>query len=406
MVRYDKVIINKLLDSYESSLLYTGENERTINISVRFTKAFIPEYYDESSEVFQLIEAQMRQLEDEGIISIIWKDNKKDHIISKVSLNIENIDNAYKYVKRIQKAELICRNIEMLTKYRKHAASDASEVCLKFIDYLSDRLKNNKTVKEFIKIDNLEESLELLSMVHAVEHNKDALYVREFSIKHFKDSKRFEQLVGKIHNIFVRFDISYKSKDMTEWLAEHNIYQTPNFVYLKGNIKIYIEDKVVDLSPFSQGVGISGEDIGKIQISEDENIKKVITIENLTTYFRWQEEDSMIIYLGGYHNSVRRNLLKKIYKAFPDSEYFHFGDIDAGGFEIYKDLCNKTHIPFKTYNMNLKVLTEYKAFGKELTQNDRKRLEMMLLNANSEENDLIEYMLEKNIKLEQECIGI
>lgn len=44
----------------------------------------------------------------------------------------------------------------------------------------------------------------------------------------------------------------------------------------------------------------------------------------------------MILYLGGYHNTVRRRLLKSIYDIFPEAEYRHFGDIDAGGFEIYR----------------------------------------------------------------------
>ena len=49
MVPYDKYIVNKLLDTYESSLLSIGENIRTIHVEFRFTKAAIPAYFDESS---------------------------------------------------------------------------------------------------------------------------------------------------------------------------------------------------------------------------------------------------------------------------------------------------------------------------------------------------------------------
>ena len=48
-----------------------------------------------------------------------------------------------------------------------------------------------------------------------------------------------------------------------------------------------------------------------------------------------------MIYLGGYHNSVRRKLLELLYQDFPKAEYLHFGDIDVGGFEIYRDLLQK-----------------------------------------------------------------
>ncbi|OLR59402.1 hypothetical protein BHF70_07075 [Anaerostipes sp. 494a] len=36
------------------------------------------------------------------------------------------------------------------------------------------------------------------------------------------------------------------------------------------------------------------------------------------------------------------------------AEYLHFGDIDAGGYEIYENLCRKTGIPFGMYRL-LKV---------------------------------------------------
>ena len=45
MVPYDKIVLNKLLDSYESSLLSTGKNERAIHIEWRFTKKNILVYF-------------------------------------------------------------------------------------------------------------------------------------------------------------------------------------------------------------------------------------------------------------------------------------------------------------------------------------------------------------------------
>ena len=132
----------------------------------------------------------------------------------------------------------------------------------------------------------MKESSTLLSAVRAVEENQKPLYLREFSILNFQDSKVFEQMAAKIHHIFSRFDESYNSNDMSEWLAEHQIYQTPNFVYLKGNIQIRVGKEEVDLSNFQHGLGISGEDIERIEIMSDIPVEKVITIENMTIYFR------------------------------------------------------------------------------------------------------------------------
>lgn len=114
-----------------------------------------------------------------------------------------------------------------------------------------------------------------------------------------------------------------------------------------------------------------------------------------------------MVYLGGYHNSVRRKLLEILYRELPDAEYLHFGDIDVGGFEIYRDLCRKTGIPFKTYHMGIEELERYRRFTQPLTDNDRKRLELLLEKAkkNGEDTRVLQYMKETGRKLEQEAVG-
>lgn len=120
----------------------------------------------------------------------------------------------------------------------------------------------------------------------------------------------------------------------------------------------------------NQGIGLLDDDLETMDIQPTSKIKCVITIENLTTFFRCEREDGLIIYLGGYHNTVRRRLLKNIYDIFPEAEYRHFGDIDAGGFEIYRNLKRKTGMPFKTYKMDSETLRTYSKYGRPLREND------------------------------------
>ena len=80
-------------------------------------------------------------------------------------------------------------------------------------------------------------------------------------------------------------------------------------------------------------------------------------------------------------------------------------DIDVGGFEIYRDLCNRTGIPFRPYRMGISELKQYEQYGKKLTANDRKRLESLLENKEYEEVwPVLDYMKEHGEKLEQESI--
>ena len=66
------------------------------------------------------------------------------------------------------------------------------------------------------------------------------------------------------------------------------------------------------------------------------------------------------------------------------------------------DLRKKTGISFKSYHMNLDTLKKYKQYGKELTELDRKRL--VEIRKLGEFMEVIDFMLENNVKLEQECV--
>lgn len=398
MVQYDRKVLNHLLDAYENSLLSTGENKRTIQIEFRFTKTSIPSYFDESSDEYENIHVLMKLLESKNLIRIIWKDNKQDYVIRKVRLTADHIEEAYQYVGRKPKRGLEEENAALLQKYLNVEAP----VTAAFARYLLERLQTHKSVKEYIELENGKETEEFLRACVLVEQNRKPCYIREFSIRHFQDSKYFERIESRIAKVFRQFSEEYMEMDTLELLAEYGIYRTPDYVYFKGDAGISIGGKTIDLSLLRQGIGISGEDLSSIRFSDLSRVKKVITIENLTSFFRYWEEDSLFIYLGGYHNRIRRTLLKMIYETIPNAEYYHFGDIDAGGFSILLDLRKKTGIPFLSYHMDLDTLKQYMQYGKCLTESDQKRLRK--IGKEKEFCEIIGFMLEKNIKLEQECI--
>ena len=149
MVQYDRKILNALLDSYENSRLFTGENKRNISIDFPFHKKKIPAYFDESSYEYERIHSSMQELEEQGYIRIVWKRGKENHIISKVVLNTEHVEQAYEYVKRVPKTDLALTTIGLLQECR---GSCDTPVCQKFMRYLLERLDSNRTVKEYIDL--------------------------------------------------------------------------------------------------------------------------------------------------------------------------------------------------------------------------------------------------------------
>lgn len=408
MARYDEKILNALLNSYEKSVLSRGENKVKVQIAFPFTKSTVPEYFNESSLAYDEIHTVLEETEQKGFLTIVWKKGREGHIIEKVLLNTDSVGAVYTYLNRTPKKENENRHLEILEDWSFKGGE--MPVLGIFISYLKQRIKEGKTVKEFIDLSAPDRTAQILSALFQVESNEEPCYVREFSIRHFGDSKIFEEMSGVIGKIMRRFRAEFADMDMDAILSEYRIYKTPDYVYFKGEGKLLLAGNdvpVIELPLLEQGIGISGADIKRIRICGKESIKKVVTIENLTTFFRWKEENGLIIYLGGYHNSVRRELLRMVYREIPDARYLHFGDIDVGGFRIYRDLCEKTGIPFRTYHMGLRELKIYETYTKKLTDNDRKGLRLLIEKEREEEKGNLEtllYMQEKDVKLEQEAI--
>lgn len=449
MADYEKKILNALLDSYEGSLLSRGENKVAVRIAFRFTEKSLPAYFDESSTAYEEIHAALRELENRGFITIQWKGKKVGHIVEKVFLREEAISEVYRHLRRTPQSLHISRMLSLLDslteEFTDSAAPDTGSgaitvpVTLALISWLRQRLTDHLPVKEFIDITRPTSAERLIRTVALVEQNVTPCYIREFSIQNFGDSKAFEAEKSLVKKVFRRFDSRFADADEKEILAEYGIYQTPNYVYLKGEGVLYTQTaeepaetrtlSTRDGTPFAsgstlsepgrtlvqkyfpinilhQGIGLAGEDLDTVQICGTTRTKKVITIENLTSFFQWQEPNSLIIYLGGYHNASRRRLLAMLHEQLPDATYLHFGDIDAGGFEIYLDLCRKTGIPFQTYHMGVEELEHYRAYGKPLTDHDRSHLHSLQQRLGPEDPcfPVLSYMLEQDIKLEQECI--
>lgn len=406
-MQYEKRILYALLDSYESSSLSRGENKVSVHVAFSFTPKTMPVYFDESSLAYEDIHAAIKHLEELGYVQAVWKRKKENHILQKVILCEAKAEEIYRYIGRVPKKEQQKMQLQTLEQLTEECQTPAASA---FICWLIERLQQGKTVKEYLDLEDTEETKRLVRAIFSIERNQNETYIREFSIRCFGDSKMLERRLGLIGKIMRRFSDKYECMDNDAILAEHGIYHTPNYVYIKGCGSLRMGKKnccMVNLEELHQGIGLSGEDLDSLQWLDNSSVKKVITIENLTTFFRWEEKDSVLIYLGGYHNAVRRQLLQKLYSVFPQAEYLHFGDIDIGGFEIYRDLCRRTGIPFHPYLMGIEQLQRYGEYAKKLTENDRKRLDELL--GKEEYRDIwpvLKHMKEKGEKLEQECIDV
>ena len=111
----------------------------------------------------------------------------------------------------------------------------------------------------------------------------------------------------------------------------------------------------------------------------------------------------LCIYLAGYHSLRISKYLSKIDRP-EEKEWLHFGDIDPDGYMILRNLRNKTGLDFKPYQMSEEILSTYKKYSKKLERQDRTKAKTLI--AEEFYPNVLKYMLENDMKLEQEVVVI
>ena len=388
MMRYEKAILETILDKYERSRSFTGDNKKEQRFSVKLTKMF-PKYGDEAEyDLLTSLNSAVDELESAGLV---YAKRKKNGLTDTVSLNTASLEEAYKYISRTPKAEVNDRLFALLDKY-----SDSNTLLSQYCEAQKQRLALNKRAEYFDG--DLEEYEMVLKAVSNIFNVEEETFIRDYSVKVFGDSKAFEAVMGKVRRLLLQYGDFPDEESVFEDL---NIIKNPGHVFIKGCAVIQISGQTIDLSRLNGDIAISSSllpRINEIKVTGS----RVVTIENLTTFNTFSEDDAFVMYLGGYHNEHRRKFIKQIYSDNPNAEYYHFGDIDAGGFYILLHLREKTGVHFEAYRMGIPELIRYSSYTKKLTENDIKRLKKLL---DSEFAETVRYMLEHNCKLEQEAVG-
>lgn len=393
MNAFEKNLLNKLLDKYESSKLSKGGT--TVSRSIKLTtKDDVLSSYaaSDSYKYADENDAIIKRLEAKGFIKAKWNYDT----FKSLTLNIDNVDSLYDYLNRDKPADELNRIKEVLSQYEFDGFIND------FIDYVSNYIKTKYDYPKSYFVDSKQLKL-LLDIFTQLFKLEEDMKKRDFSVKYLGDSKLFESVQGKIIKIIKDFDTNTYDSD-EEVLAAYNIVKNTSYAILKNRLIFKLNDCVIDLDKLGFEYSLSDEMIRSFEIINS-NVTKVITVENLTSFYSLDEKDAVIIYLAGFHNHTKQALLKKIYANYPNAEYLHFSDIDAGGFWIYQTLKEKTGIPFIPFRMNVKELIDNKDNLKKLTENDKKRLNKMLFDSRFDIfKETIEYMLVNTVKLEQEVL--
>ena len=393
MSDFEIKLLSKLLDKYEGSKLSKGGTKVNRKITLTTKDEVLSSYNGlDSYKYTDNNNASIEKLASLGFIEAEFQGD----VFKSLTLNVDSADAIYKYLHRPSPAEENAKVLKVLSKYHFD----------NFIGgFISDIQKSIEEKYAYPKsFFNDAEQLDLIlrSLQSLFLLDKETK-IRDFSTRSLGDSKLFESIEGKIIKILRKY-ASLEELTDEEVLESFNLVKNTSYVLLKNKLRFKLNQSFIDLNELGFEFSLSDEMIEKIEI-EPGDLTKVITVENLTSFYEFKDKNALIIYLAGFHNHTKQKLLMKIFEVFPKAKYLHFGDIDAGGFWILANLRSKTGLPIKPYKMGIEELKSNFGNLKKLTPNDKERLGKMLNEeAFSEFKETIQFMLDNDVKLEQEIL--
>ncbi|ABO49126.1 conserved hypothetical protein [Desulforamulus reducens MI-1] len=399
-------ILNTLLDKYEKSLHYQGKAKVNRKIALSFNAKNFPWYWkSEAPHLKKAIHQVVEDLAGQGIVAYKWLPFEKGNLLDSVWLNLEQVDTAYRVIGRQPRKDKIKEVVGELENLLPQITQEWVK------NFLIDCLKEMQDKKDFpllLPAEKEERELLLKSFLGLEDKRDTVLLERVFSLKYLGHSKVFQRKVkGRLTRIAVQYLLNNSELLEDEVIQELGIEKNSEEVLVCGAITLLYKDKKIDYANSPFGGVVDTKYFSKMKIGSVK-AAKVITIENKANFHylvnNGMVDSTLLIYLGGFPGPQKRDFLVNLYQLKPNVSFYHWGDIDLGGFRIFETL-RKVIPTIKPLFMDESTLLKYKGYCDELENNYARQLEKLL--------DKVEYktfwpvikvMLKDKIRLEQEAL--
>ncbi|MEE8886168.1 MAG: Wadjet anti-phage system protein JetD domain-containing protein [Eubacteriales bacterium] len=390
---YEKSCLMLLMNKYEKRILKEIRTNRRIFGS---PKDLLKNYNrnDVALDQYEAVNHALESLEMRGWISV----DREEHqtTVKRFALTEEAVPEIRQYLKEqygIISSAAVRRDLEKFLQPDLCREGPAS--------FYSRRLMDRMRVG--MPPDPLHEK-EIVQTLRFLQENREDLYLREASMLLFGTSKHLEEpsLLNAVCEVLRDYE---ETGDNESLLEQYHIFRTDREIRVRGPMTVLWQNgSTTDGSVFSNGMVISSDDEAEIAALHT-SACRLITIENKTAFQRFRAPGSLTVYLGGFADRHQIFFLKRIVQENPQLELYHFGDIDVGGFRIHRNLCDMTGQHFGLLHMGIEELKDpvYADCLQPLTAMDRRNSKTLL--EVQEYRPVIEYMLENNVKLEQEIIA-
>lgn len=389
-------ILGLILEKYEKRTTKSDWRQvKTGNKSLKIQQ----EHYDDFGKT-ELIR-EIRELERQGLIRVKYFSGGSD--VEKIIYNLGDMEMFYKIEGRRSERNRLEEAWNCVGTYKAQAESFWLQAY--YEDLLRD-IDKGKCPDDFSSPGEL-----LFRCLNILEKRKEPMFVRIFSSKYLGGSKVFENNLR-----FKVIKIAKKYHPMADHAMED--YQVLDQLYLetyaqslelKGELKILLAGREVDLSEFPYGAVLNTETLKKAEIGKRQKIRKIITVENKANYMSMAyEKGTLILFCHGFFSPLERDFLVKLEKevlepsrqAGEEMEYWHTGDLDYGGVRIFRYIRTNIFPRLQPWQMDVEQYERYQEYALEMTPSSREELKDMkepLL------QPLIDRIVAEGKVIEQEC---
>ena len=429
-----RVILNALLDIFERR-----ESSSTRAIKVKLREINLPAYFSQQDpEPRMITNQQMQSLADSNLIQLKWIAGEENHLLDLVTLTTHvplttshvpstTSRELYTLISRIpisnQRSQL--ESLLLADKFR-FSADDWRARSLKQI---LDKLHAGKSASPF-NLSASDFNSDLLSALLALSSLQVETPYRVFSVRVFNDTKRFDELRPALIRLARQANPDWKSFTNEDLLRELNLVANPGYIHLSGNWQFTtVDGEILSLNGFSPSIGFPAAQISSIQ-TVAVHADSVLCIENLTSFYEFiRRMENVNKYTSKQVNTPHVPLItshsplttpraviclmgnpspaiRRLLRLIPDeTKIYLWSDMDYGGFNILSQLRKQVSAFVQPYLMDISTFEAHAHLSRPLTQSDRRNLKRLVFTSSLKDiHPIIEHLLKRGLKLEQEAI--
>jgi hypothetical protein len=369
----------------------------------------LPGYYSQADPIPRVTtNEQLECLARRGWVHLTWEAGQAGHLLEAVALDPAGATALYALLKREPTAELRGRLRDLLLADRFRFDGWRRRA----IQHILDQLEAHKSPAPFSLSDEDWNRDLLTALIHLPDETaREEIPYRLFSVRVFNASKRFDALKTAVARMARRHQPAWRGLSPQETLRELGLVPNPGHLYLYGPWRLVdAAGQVTSLAGFYPSVGIPAALAAHVQrVSVD--AARVVCVENLTSFYeliQHEGRDLAALCLWGYPSPAARHLLGCLVGDLPpDRPLLLWADVDYGGLHILAQLRRHVSRHVAPYRMDPATLDAHARWAQPLSLADERNLTRLRRHpALNDMTSLIDHMLLRGLKLEQEAVAL